>query len=479
MERKSDIRVRFAPSPTGLMHLGNVRAALMNYLFARQNNGTFILRIEDTDLHRNYDPGAKQIIADLDWLQLHFDEGPFFQSERSAIYEEWRKKLENKGLIYRCFCTPEELERKRERQIAMKQPPRYDRACLHLSDEQIKQKLKDNVPFIWRVKLDIEKTVIVTDLAHGPITFELKNFFDFPITRQDGTVTFMFANFVDDVVMNITHVFRGEDHLTNSAGQAFLYEALGQPMPVFWHLPILCNIEGKKLSKRDFGFSLGDIRKAGFISEALVNYSAIIGGGSFDQEIMSLEELARKFDFTTVHSTGHVRYDVEKLRWFNHQWLQQLSAEDLANRALPFLQEAYPEEMETVTIQQLIPILQIIKTDLTTLPDVPLALSWYFNEPAMTPSDFALDLQPEFIVPIARLVKTLMPLLNQPDEFVNQLKKEAHKQEIPIKYAFLYVRFALIAQPNGPSIVDVIRILGPQESALRLERADLVTSQVG
>lgn len=477
MEKKSDVRVRFAPSPTGLMHLGNVRAALMNYLFAQQKNGTFILRIEDTDLHRNYDPGAKQIMADLQWLNLSFDEGPFFQSERNKIYEKYREKLEHKDLIYRCFCTPEELERKRERQIAMKLPPRYDRTCLKLSEEQIKHNLKDHVPFIWRVKLDIEKNVVVTDLAHGAITFELKNFFDFPITRQDGTVTFMFANFVDDVVMKITHVFRGEDHLTNSAGQAFLYEALEKPVPVFWHLPILCNIEGKKLSKRDFGFSLGDIKRAGFLPEALVNYLAVIGGGTFVEEIMSLDQLARGFDFTHIHSTGHVRYDVEKLRWFNHQWVIQLDPRELVERALPFLHDVYPEEMETVDKKVLTKILQIIKTDITTLQDVPLVLEWYFKEPAMAPSDFTSNIDGEYVVPLAGIIKHHKSFLENPEAFVEKVKKEAAERAIPSKYVFLYLRLALISRAHGPSIIDLMKILGIKEVALRLERADLVISR--
>lgn len=210
------IRVRFAPSPTGLMHLGNVRTALMNYLFAKQKKGTFIIRIEDTDTQRNFDPEAKQILANLFWLGLSYQEGPleggpyapYFQAQRTTTYTHYLNILEQKGYIYRCFCTTEELEKKRQRQIALKMPPRYDRTCLAYSQEEVDRRLRNTTPFIWRVKLDPETSITIHDLAHGSITFDFKNFSDFPITRTDGTFTFIFANFVDDMVMGITHVIR-------------------------------------------------------------------------------------------------------------------------------------------------------------------------------------------------------------------------------------------------------------------------------
>ena len=301
------VRVRFAPSPTGFMHLGNVRAALVNYLFARQKNGTFILRIEDTDQQRNVDPEGRQIIADLNWLNLTYQEGPlvggpyapYYQSERTPLYQEHLELLKKQARVYRCFCTAEELEKKRQRQLALKMPPRYDRACLKLSAQEIEKNLAEHKPFIWRFKLS-DQIIQVTDLARGTITYDLKHFSDFPLTRQDGSFTFIFANFVDDLTMKISHIFRGEDHLSNTGVQAALYEAFSAPLPLFWHLPIMSNAEGKKLSKRDFGFSLNDLRTAGFLPEAIDNYLAIIGGGTFTQEIMSLEELAKNLDFSKM-----------------------------------------------------------------------------------------------------------------------------------------------------------------------------------
>src|SRR3972149_8803029 len=214
------VRVRFAPSPTGLMHLGNIRSALLNFLFARQKNGIFILRIEDTDSQRNFDPGGKQIFSDLKWLNIDYDEGPekdgsygpYFQSQRTNIYQEKLEELHKKNYVYRCFCTVEELEKKRKRQIALKQPPRYDRTCLALSEKEINENIGSKKSYIWRMKINQSENISVDDMARGIIKFDLQNFSDFALTRTDGSFTFIFANCIDDILMRITHVFRGEDH---------------------------------------------------------------------------------------------------------------------------------------------------------------------------------------------------------------------------------------------------------------------------
>lgn len=472
MNTNTPIRVRFAPSPTGLMHLGNVRTALMNYLFAKQKNGTFVIRIEDTDLQRNFDPEATKIIADLTWLGLDYQEGPikggpyppYFQSQRTAIYQEYIQQLRDKNQIYRCFCTPEELEKKRQRQIALKLPPRYDRTCLKRSPSEVEQLLKDNTPFIWRLQLDQSKSITITDLAHGQITFEFKNFPDFPLTRADGSVTFIFANFVDDMVMKMNYIIRGEDHLTNTASQAALYEIFGAPLPTFWHLPILCNAEGKKLSKRDFGFSLNDLMNAGYLPEAIDNYLAIIGGGTFEQEIMTLEELSQKLNFEHIHSTGHVRYDVEKLRWLNQKWIARLSPEDLTNRCLPFLSKVYPQA-EKLNLQTLTALIQAIKTELHTLEDISTALSFIFVAPIVDASILTDDHKK-----VAALVKAHLDKIAQPEAFVNDIKAEAKKQNIPLSALFWFLRMALLGKEHGPAIHELIAMLGTQEARTRIEK---------
>ncbi|MCX5922685.1 MAG: glutamate--tRNA ligase [Candidatus Dependentiae bacterium] len=474
--KNSTIRVRFAPAPTGMMHLGNVRTALMNYLFAKQKEGTYIIRIEDTDTQRNYDPTAEKIIEDLTWLGLHYDEGPiiggpdapYFQSLRTPIYQEKLSELFNKSRAYRCFCTPEDLEKKRERQIALKMPPRYDRTCAKLSEAQLNEHLAKKTLFVWRVKLETEGHIAITDMAHGVINFNFKNFSDFPLTRQDETFTFIFANFVDDLVMNMTHVIRGEDHLTNTANQAMLYQAFQAPLPIFWHLPILCNIEGKKLSKRDFGFSLRDLRAEGFLPEAICNYLAIIGG-SFKEEIMSLEQLAKLFNFDNMHTTGHIKYDVEKLHWINRKWITLYNDETLANLCLPYLLAAYPTA-KLLDQKVLARLIQIIKTDLNTLKDVTQALDFYFEAPKVTHQDVVAAIDAEHAITIATILVSALEHINDVTTFVQTLKTASQTQNIPLKEMFTFIRMALMGKPKGPGIHELVEMLGVEEITQRFNR---------
>ncbi len=474
--KSSSVRTRFAPAPTGLMHLGNVRTALMNYLFARQHDGTLILRIEDTDQQRNFDPGAQQIMHDLAWLGLVYDEGPgkggphepYFQSERTPIYQEKLVELIKKGSVYRCFCTAEELERKRQRQIALKHPPRYDRTCLTLPTAEVESKIQTKTPFIWRIKLPDQGAIEIHDIARGIIHFDLKNFSDAPLTRQDGSFTFLFANFVDDLVMRVTHIFRGEDHLTNTAVQAMMYAAFNTPLPFYWHMPILCNIQGKKLSKRDFGFSLNDLRLAGYLPEAICNYLGIIGS-SFVTEIMSLEDLIKATDFNQISTAGQIKYDVEKLTWVNHKWIELLPAQKLAEYCTPFLVQAYPQaaSLDDSTLAQLI---QSIKSDLTTLASCPQALGFYFELPTVPAATLDALITPAQRTHIATLVRKHMPQLNNPEEFMRGLKTEAKTSGIELKDLFHFLRLALMGQPNGPAIHDLMAMLGNNETEKRLTR---------
>jgi glutamyl-tRNA synthetase len=472
----SSVRVRFAPAPTGMMHLGNVRTALMNFLFARQKKGTFVLRIEDTDAQRNYDPTAEKIIEDLTWLGLIYDEGPikggpyepYFQSMRTSIYQTKLNELYNNGHVYRCFCTPEELEKKRFRQIAFKQPPRYDRTCLHLSETDINAKLLQNIPFIWRFKIEWEGFVEIKDLAHGTIKFDLKNFSDFPLTRQDGSFTFLFANFVDDLVMKISYVIRGEDHLTNTANQALLYKAFKVELPIFWHLPIICNAEGKKLSKRDFGFSLRDLKDAGFLPEAICNYLAIIGA-SFPEEIMSLDELTRSFNFDNMHSTGHIKYDVEKLKWVNHKWISLYDNTKLAELCIPYLIAEIPQAKE-IDIPQLAKLIGIIKSELITLKDIGTILHFYFKAPSITHEDIAKVISSENFLIVSTIVAHSLPEIHNPEKFIELLKNSSKEQNISLKETFTFMRMALMGSAKGPSVLELLEILGTDEADRRLQK---------
>jgi nondiscriminating glutamyl-tRNA synthetase len=457
-------RVRFAPAPTGMMHLGNIRTALMNYLLAHQKQGTFVLRVEDTDLERNFDPGAEKIKEDLAWLGITYDEGPgkeqpsmapYFQSQRNHIYQQELQSFIRKGFVYRCFCSAEELEKKRQRQIALKQPPRYDGVCTTLSQQESDTKAQ-HAPFIWRMKIDHTKTVTIHDLSHGPVVFDLKNFSDFPISRQDGSVTFMFANFIDDVLMKIDCVIRGEDHLSNTAGQAAMYLAYGAKLPLFWHMPILCSIDGKKLSKRDFGFSLRDLKDAGFLPEAIINYLAIIGG-SYKNEIMSKEELIAAMNFEHLSTTGQIKYDVEKLRWVNHKWIARLSLDEITTRCLPYLHEAYPatKTLENTTIKKAV---ACVHQEMVTLHDCVTLLAFYFDAPVYEPGRTHTLAPTEKLATLCTIVKTALtePTLEQ---FLDVAKKSASTTTVTPKELFSFIRYGLTGSPTGIGIAQLGELL--------------------
>lgn len=459
------IRVRFAPAPTGFMHLGNVRTALINYLFAKQQHGTFVLRVEDTDFKRTIEQGIEKIFENLKWLGLEYDEGPikggpyepYFQSERAEIYTRYLDQIVEKGFAYRCFCTAEELEAKRERQVALKIPPRYDRTCLKLSAEQITEKLRTKIPFVWRFKLDETRKIQFFDLAHKEMVFELKNFSDVPITRQDGSFTFLFANFVDDYEMQISHVFRGEDHLSNTAAQVAMYEAFNFKVPIFWHLPIIANKDGKKLSKRDFGFSLNDLIADGYLPEAICNYLTIIGG-SFKKEIMTMPELIESLDFSNLKPTGMIKYDIEKLNWVNHQWILNYDLEKLVLLCKPYLNEKYPQSLK-LSDEQIVPLVRLVQSDLIKLSDVSGLLAFYFEKPDISKELLEQNKFAEYKEILSQIAAQKNKITNSAD-LINFMKELCKTNNKSAKELFMLLRILLTGKVTGPSIADLINIIG-------------------
>jgi len=476
MKTTMTVRTRFAPAPTGMMHLGNIRAALINFLFAKHANGSYILRIEDTDMNRMFDVAGKQICYDLAWLGITHDEGPniggpyapYIQSQRTKIYQKYLEQLIAQGAVYRCFCTPEELERKRKRQQELKKAPRYDRTCLNRDHALTTQLVERNTPCIWRFALPTN-TVTIHDLVRGPITFDLSNFSDFPLTRQDESFTFLFANAVDDIDMCITHVFRGEDHLSNSACQAALYHFFQAPLPIFWHMPIICNIEGKKLSKRDFGFSLDDLRNTGFVPEAITNYLGIIGGKALQQEILSLTELAQAIDFSTYHSSGTIKYDSDKLRWMNHAWIQRLTLDTIVARCRPFLERVYPAVVE-LSNQDLARIIRPIQQELRTLQDVVPLLHGYFHVPEGDDTRALASLHLSAYTQVLRdITSKLSPLLT-PLDIIELCKSSCKRHNVPVKELYGIIRIALTGSKEGTSIANLLEIIPYTEVVARLEK---------
>ncbi len=469
------VRVRFAPAPTGMMHLGNVRAALVNYLFAKQHGGSFILRLEDTDANRLFDPEGRMIIADLRWLGLSYDEGPdrggpyapYSQSERTAIYTAYLEQLIAQQKVYRCFCSAEQLEKKRQMQIALKKAPRYDRTCRSLTAAEVAERSAAQQPFIWRFIVGAE-SITISDLARGSVTFDLTNFSDFPLTRQDGSFTFIFANCVDDISMKITHVFRGEDHLSNTAHQVMLYAAYAAPVPVFWHTPIIINHEGKKLSKRDFGFSLNDLRAAGFLPEAILNYLAILGSKTPHEEIMDLATIRAQIDIAEHASANAIRYDSDKLRWVNHHWIAKSGVERIAHQCRPFLEAVYPAAADLAQ-GELVRIIEPFYKEWTTLADCVGALYSYFQ----TPTVDLVALQQHNLSATRTYIDALYAAACQ--EHDTELLLAAIRNIIGTapaehkKDLWALVRIALTGSADGARISDLFGILPHQTMVARLQ----------
>lgn len=467
-------RVRFAPSPTGIMHIGNVRTALLNYIFALKHQGTFILRVEDTDQDRNIDPQVS-IFNHLTWLNLTYQEGPsvggnygpYFQSQRHAIYQKYLEILQEKQFIYRCFCTQEELEIKRNRQIALKNPPRYDKTCTKLSELAIIEKINAGQSFFWRMKIDATQSISFKDLGHGTLHFDLKNFSDFAITRTDGSFTFMFANCIDDINMKISHILRGEDHLTNTVGQLTIMRALEHTFPVFWHLPILCNTTGKKLSKRDQGFSLQDLKNEGFLPQAIINYLGIIGG-SFEKEILTVEQLAQAYNFDNMHTASQIKYDIEKLKWVNHKWIAQTSVQELVKLSKPFLATTY--NIEQISDKTLETLIGCVQTDINILSDIIFLVAFYFTKPLVDQNMIDAAITDRNSSDTIAQIITKHKYIDNFTDFFNAAKKEVVTAKIPLKDFFTYIRLCITGNTKGLGIAELEKCLGFEEIKHRICR---------
>lgn len=469
----SEVRVRFAPSPTGFMHLGSVRTALLNYLFAFQKKGMFILRIEDTDEQRNIKDGVEKIISDMAWLGLTYQEGPtiggaygpYKQSERKAIYQKHLEQLIAEKKCYRCFCTVEELEKKRQKQIALKKPPRYDRTCTTLSEEQINEKIAGKVPCVWRFKL-AEEVYSIEELSHGTTTFDMKNFADFTLTREDGSCTFLFANAVDDILMKITHVVRGEDHRSNTALQLAIFKAFGKPFPVFWHLPVICSLDGKKLSKRDFGFSLDDLRASGYLPQAILNYLGTTGG-SFKEEILTLQELAREIKFDAVHASAGIRYDLEKLTWVNHKWINKMYSTQLVEFVKPFLHEAIPASKKA-SDEKISDLVSKVKDSLKTLKDIVAVGNFYFNAPAVDRAILDAQVGASEAQTVLEIIRKHTSQIGKTEEFLNLVKTDAKSSNVGMKAVFQTLRYLITGAFEGMNLNELCELFDNAELKKRL-----------
>jgi len=334
------VRVRFAPSPTGNLHIGTIRTALFNWLFARANKGTFIVRIEDTDLKRSKPEFEQNIMDGMTWFGIEYDEGPFHQSQhiQEKFYDMASEKLLASQHAYHCFCTDEDLDTERKAADAAKKPYVYSQKCLTLSESDVQSKLNEKVPYTIRFKMP-DDSMTMTDLIRGEITFDLSLISDFVLMKSDGSPTYNFACVVDDASMDITHVIRGEDHISNTPRQIALYEALGHSIPQFAHMPMILGPDKSKLSKRHGATSITEYAEQGFLAEAMFNFLCLLGWSPKDeQEILSKDAIIQQFSLDRVTKSGAV-FDIKKLTWMNGQYIRKLDIDAFYEWVWPFVSE--------------------------------------------------------------------------------------------------------------------------------------------
>jgi len=478
-----EIRVRFAPSPTGPLHIGGARSALFNYLWARKNKGTFIVRSEDTDLGRSSRESEHNILEALRWLNIQWDEGievggehgPYRQTDRLALYRDYTDKLLNSGHAYYCYCTEEELEQERQALIAKGETPRYLGKCRHLTSEQRAAYETEARKPVVRFRVPEGQAIHINDQVRGDVVFESDGIGDYVIVKSDGIPTYNFAVVVDDTTMNITHVIRGEEHLSNTPRQVLIYQALGLSVPEFAHISLILNTEGGKMSKRDGDTAVMDYQKKGYLPEAIVNFIALLGWApSGEEEFYTLNELAEVFSLDRVSKSPAV-FDVQKLNYINAHYIKKVPPERLAELALPHVQEMgiLPLGERSGEQQQwFIGFIEAISEKIAYLAEVKDYIHYFHGEVPLEPEGEALEVLRGEQVPI---VLALFRDKVQEVELLSSaavkvlLKQMTKELKLGGKLVYMPVRVALTGQMHGPELYDVIPLLGRENVLKRLE----------
>ncbi len=460
-------RVRFAPSPTGYLHIGGVRTALFNWLLARRFGGTFILRIEDTDQSRSTDESIQAILRGLEWLGMNVDEGPYRQTERLGIYREQVDKLLADGKAYRCFCTPEDLDEKRKIAIANKETPKYDGRCRDSTESH------DGQPFSIRFRSPTEGDTVVKDLIKGEVTFNNSVLDDLVIVRQDGLPTYNFSVVVDDALMGMTHVLRGDDHLNNTPRQIHIFHALGFPLPEFGHLPMILGEDKSRLSKRHGATSITEYEDMGFLPEAMINYLIRLGWSHGDQEIFSIQELTEVFSLDHAMKAA-AAFDPDKLSWVNSQHIQSQEPDHIATLLRPFLgREGMTTEETTRDDEWMRKLVVALQPRSRTLVEMAQSSAVYIR------TDIEIDEQAKtkFLKPaikpalesLAATLQTVSPFIHDTLEPAFQSVLEKH--ELKMGKLAQPVRVALTGGTASPGIYDVMELLRQEKTCERLTKA--------
>lgn len=477
-----DIRVRIAPSPTGKFHIGTARTALFNYLFARKFGGKFIVRIEDTDRERHDDSAIKDILEGLLWLGLGFDEGPevggeygpYFQQERLGIYEEFVDQLLEKKLAYRCYCTHEELEAERAKAQTKGQSPKYSGRCRNLSAQEIDQFERDGRSSVVRFIVE-PQVVTFDDLIRGKMEFDATLFGDFVIVRSDEMPLFVLTNVIDDHLMKISHVLRGEEHLANTARQILLAQALNFLNPEFGHFPLIFNPDRTKMSKRKDPVSLTeDFKNKGYLPEALVNFIALLGWSSgTDREIFSLPELVEEFEIDRVGKSPSI-FDREKLLWMNGYYIRQKSIGEIASAAQNFITNPKLLQLTLDKPDYFLSVVALIHDRMKTLAEIENLIEFFFAAPSY---DAALlvakkSTKANTLGALQATVKVVADLKTVGlDETEKALRGAAEDLKIKDGELLWAVRVALSGRDASPGAFELLEVLGKEESLKRLKAA--------
>ncbi len=478
----SDIpRVRFAPSPTGYLHVGGLRTALYNYLFAKNQNGKFILRIEDTDRNRYVEGAVENLISSLKWSGINFDEGPdvggdfgpYMQSQRLDIYKKYADELITKGHAYYCFCTPERLGALREEQQRQKLPQaKYDKHCLHLSKVEIDANLKKNIPFVIRLNVQPNQTVVVDDIIRGRVEFDSSVIDDQVLIKSDSYPTYHLANVVDDHLMKITHVIRGEEWLPSVPKHALLYDSFGWERPNFAHLPLLLNPDKSKLSKRQGDVAVEDYRAKGYLKEALINFVALLGwNAGDDKEFYYIEELIEKFSLDRVNNSGAV-FNIEKLNWLNAEHLRKKNDKELLVMLKSEIQNS-KFKIQNYSDEYLLLVLSAMKERVSFINEY-LSKSPYFFEAPKEYEQTAVvkSWKPETPEHLIKLCEAFDKLENPTKEdYEHALAKVSEELNVGKGKLIHPLRLALSGQGTGPGMFDLLFILGKKEVINRISFA--------
>ena len=464
----AQVRTRFAPSPTGYLHIGGARTALFNYLFARHNGGKFILRIEDTDRERSTPEAIKAILDAMNWLGLDWDEGPFYQTERYPLYKKKIQQLLAEGKAYPCICTSLELDAKRQLAQKEKRKPMYDGTCR--PPEGVIPSLPEDKPYTVRFRSPRDGLTIVEDAVKGQVIFDNRELDDLIIARSNGTPTYNFCVVVDDIDMNITHIIRGDDHLANTPRQMLLYRALVQIPPQFAHVPLILGTDKARLSKRHGATSVMAYREMGYFPEAVLNYLVRLGWSHGDQEIFSRDELIEKFSLESVGKSAGV-FNPEKFLWVNSHYLKERPLSQLAEDVIPYIvTRGYPVPQDKLWLEKMIETLRERSKTLVELVD---SAGFYLTDDISIDEKAATKfLTQEVRAPLEKLIEKLKGL----DDFTEANIEQAfsavlEELGLPMSKLAQPVRVALTGSTVSPGIHEVIAVLGKERTLQRLRSA--------